>query len=663
MMNKKILLPFALSTLAVFLHGCGGESSKINEDPNKGVSGVTTSTSCNPTASNCVEFILDYPIAGLNFDCSSDTVNHFATKEDGGAASGACKVSDTVSFYFQGKESRKISLGAVKLDDIIKVKDPENRLAPPVIRVIDMARALTGQALPQSIEPSNDTIRVALAIIKIFNGISLEQDDNVKGDIQPIELTAEKKDLLSVLNQDIGVTELKDGSYVNILKPWVDVSSISDNDALLMLNQLLNLSNAGVWQIERPVFKTSSNLTTALPDGFFGCNQEDYAKCMDPKLGTSLIHSMGRAFLLTDRQGYAIGSGSQWKGPATIVKDANGTDIVSAPYMSLSTKVKPSRLQVNAQNAWFNSITQEVNSTSPLQMSVSDNVADNLKITGGKLFNGHTIPGIDSIYRKLLNLKATDPVNTNNLGRWTQTIDARNYSGRVEFYKVNPILSLSKDIFKVESNVKAGEKYYFPLYATLTFRFSEPNLTPIDLGIVIDEHGDIRTDIKAGSTDTDMSGVCGTVQSLNDDGTILDSNNQVQYRVGTATATSFTATDKSFPVRMMFANSKFGFINGTYLGLNLSDASGAKINVNNLISGQSSNINLTSFSGGAATWDNGYARDMFTYVKLYDALESKNNYVPPSIEDREFAKRYFGTVTLRIADQTLPACKAIKIKS
>ena len=30
-MNKKILLPFAFSTLAVLMHGCGGESAKINE--------------------------------------------------------------------------------------------------------------------------------------------------------------------------------------------------------------------------------------------------------------------------------------------------------------------------------------------------------------------------------------------------------------------------------------------------------------------------------------------------------------------------------------------------------------------------------------------------------------------------------------------------------
>ena len=32
-------------------------------------------------------------------------------------------------------------------------------------------------------------------------------------------------------------------------------------------------------------------------------------------------------------------------------------------------------------------------------------------------------------------------------------------------------------------------------------------------------------------------------------------------------------------------------------------------------------------------------------------------------EERELAKRYSGTVSIKIADQNIPACKAIKIKS
>ncbi|EPR8176848.1 hypothetical protein QDS94_003322, partial [Acinetobacter baumannii] len=52
-MNKKILWPFALTTIALMLNGCGGGSSTINEDPNSGTNnGNLTSGSCTPTTSD-----------------------------------------------------------------------------------------------------------------------------------------------------------------------------------------------------------------------------------------------------------------------------------------------------------------------------------------------------------------------------------------------------------------------------------------------------------------------------------------------------------------------------------------------------------------------------------------------------------------------------------
>lgn len=140
-MKKRIIVPFAFSALTLLLSGCGGESSKINEDPTKGTTGVTSNTSCDINTSNCLQFVLDYPIAGVNFNCSSDIVHNFATKFDSNAVTGACKLGDTVSFYVQGEASPKISFGDIKLDEISKLKMPT--LAR--IRVIDMAIALTGK--------------------------------------------------------------------------------------------------------------------------------------------------------------------------------------------------------------------------------------------------------------------------------------------------------------------------------------------------------------------------------------------------------------------------------------------------------------------------------------------------------------------------------------
>lgn len=672
MTNKKVLLPFALTTLVAFLQGCGGESAKINEDPNKGVEGVTANTSCSPTNTDCLPFVMDYPISGLNFDCSSDKVNHFVTKLGSNTVTGACKLGDTATFYIQGKNARKISLGAVKLDDISKIND--SRYPIPRMRLIDLASALTGKA-PTTLDPNDETIRVAIALVKISHSIGLEQDDNALGDIQPTQITDEKKELLSKLTKDIGVTELSSGAYVEILKPWLDVTKVTDEQALTILTQLLNLSNAGVWQATIPFLKAgtiSSSIKTS--DGFFGCNQALYTDCVNAEKGSSLIHSMGEVFLLTDRQGYAIGTGQQWRGPASFLEGK------LYPPLLLITKVKAQKVQINAQNSWLNPLTREINSNQPLRFSLTANAAEDLKFKQGKLINGHTIPGTEYIYRLLLNAKDTDTVNTAHLGQWEQAIDGRAYNGSLEIYKANPPSYLGKDVFKTSANVKTNEKYIFPLYATLIFGFSDssiPDSEKIKLGIMIDEYGNIRTDIKKDATASDMSGNCAKTQSINADGTITDEYGEMQYRIGTTGATSFTATSKSVSVRTILSNPKFGLLNGAMFGLNvgliyqsndIKSIGGAKINVHNLLSdAPQKEITLTDFSEGSniVFWSNTYAYYQAAYINMYDNLKDdteRNKYVKPTDEDRVMAKRWTGPVTIQLANQNTAGCKAVKIK-
>ncbi|USA47186.1 hypothetical protein NDN11_03405 [Acinetobacter sp. C26M] len=662
MMNKKILLPFAFSTLAILLHGCGGESSKINEDPTKGVTGVTSNTSCNVTADDCLQFVLDYPIAGLNFDCSSDKVNHFATKLDGNIVTGACKLGDSVTFYIQGAQSpRKISLGTIQLDNISKIK----LALYPRIRVIDFAAALTGKQA--SLNINDETIRVAMALVKIFQSVGLEQDHNVVGDIQPTAISDEKKQKLSAISKDVGVAELASGEYVDILKPWLDVSPVSNEQAFTMVTQLLNLSNAGIWQADLPIYKAGSDGTVTQtlsgsgvrPDGFFGCNKAVYLDCM--KASSSLLHSMGRFFLLSDRQGYTLGSGQQWRGSASLIGN-----YVTLPYI-LTTKVKPIKMQINAQNAWFNSISQDINSNQPLRLSLTANAVDDVLINQGKLMNGNTIAGTEAVYKQLVKAKDTDTVDSSRLGVWQQTIDGNAYKGTIDIFRVNPASYLDKNIFQTEANVKAGKPYLFPLYATLTFKFNKDTTFPaVDIGIMIDEHGDIRTDIKKDSTSTDMSGNCARTQTKNADGTITDEFGETQYRIGTTGATLFSTNDKSITVRMILSNPKFGMLDGNMFGLNLTETTGAKINIHNLLNGQATGINLTDFSNSTVPWANFYAAAQASYIKVYDELAddtARNAYVKPTDEERALAKRASGTVSIKIADQKIPACNAIKIKS
>ncbi|MGA6138160.1 hypothetical protein ACPER7_17950 [Acinetobacter dispersus] len=652
-MNKRILLPYTLSALTLILNGCGGERANTNEDPTRGI-GVTSSTSCDIKASDCLQFVMDYPIAGLNFDCSSDTVNHFVTKIDSNSVSGACKIGDSVTFYIQGESAKKISLGTVKLENIAKSKTA----TPPFIRLLDIAMGATGK-VPTSLSINDDTVRVAIALVKISQVIGFEQGSNVIGDIQPTEITKEKADQLVRISKNVGTAEFISGEYISILKPWLNLDQINDETALRLLIQSINLSNTGVWLSEAPVLKAgetgAENINVGLPEGFFGCNKEDYSTCVTEK--NNLLHSMGSFYLLSDRQGYIFGYGQQWRGPATIANN-----LVREPFI-LTTKVKPRKMQLNAQNNWFNPISQAIDTDRGLNLSTSNNVAENLLIKQGKMINGNTIAGTAPYYRQLMGLKQTDTVDNSLLGMWEQRIDDQLYKGRIDILRFSPASYLSKDIFKTEVNVDSKQTYIFPLYATLTFKFAETKFEPVDIGIVIDEHGDIRTDIKANATTTDKSGICGTVKSINSDGTITDSNDQIQYRIGTTAATEFSTADKSLTVRMILSNPAFGTVDGAIFGLNLSQGTGAKINIHNLLAGQPSGINLTNFSNNTVVWSNTYAAQQLIYNTTYDKLTDKKDYIAPTDEERELAKRYSGTVTIKVADQNIPACNAIKVKS
>ncbi|MEB6668076.1 hypothetical protein MXM33_13745 [Acinetobacter vivianii] len=670
-MNKKILLPFAVSTLALMLHGCGGESSKINEDPTKGVEGVTSNTSCNVKEDTCLQFVLDYPIAGLNFDCSSDKFNHFSTKMEGNLATGACKLGDTITFYLQGETSaRKINLGSVQLDKITKLKTA----AYSRIRIIDLAMGLTGKT-PASVSEDDETIRVAMALIKILQSQGVADKRNVIGDIQQIEFTKEKKNTLAEISQDVGVNELSSGAYAEILKPWLDVSEITDEQAFALVTQLLNLSQVGVWYAELPLFKAGSNGAVietpnegsgVFPDGLFGCNRDLYTDCLNATdgKGANLRHLMGRFELLTDRQGYILGYGQQWRGNPII------TNNVVAPPLALIGSAKPEKMQVQAQKNWFNVINQEINPEQPLRFMLNNNASEDLLITQGKLINGTNIASTEAVYRQLTKAKSTDPfTNAKDLGLWQQNIDGLTYKGVTDIFKFNSASYLAKDVFTTEANVQSQQRYAFPLYATLTFRFQDASIAPVDLGILIDERGDIRTDIKKDATATDMSGNCAKAEPQAD-GTYLDEFGVTQYRIGTTGGANSSSNDKSVTVRMIFSNPKFGVLEGILLGLNFTslnnkqNISGAKINVYNLLNGEANGINLTNFSDKTVSWLNTHAVYLTSYITIYDHKDTdKSKLIAPTDAERAIAKRYTGTASIKVADQKIPACNSIKIKS
>ncbi len=649
-MNKKLLWPFALTTLAMMLNGCGGGSSTINEDPSSGSNnGNLSSGSCTPTTSNigaedttCLQFALDYPIAGINFDCSSATNFHYATKFSGNAVIGSCKVGDTARFYIQSKDNKKVYLGNVNLDTVGKFTsvNPNTKQSNPIyLRILDLASGITGKT-PASLDKNDETIKVAIALVKIFQSIGVENSDNVIGDIQPTQLTDTKKDQLTKISQSITATEFQNGAYANILKPWLDLDQISDDEAYRLLVQTTNLSNAGVLQ----AFNLFLNSSVILQDYqvFNGCNRATREECFNNTL--NLHHSTDDLYLLSDRQGYTLGYGLQWKGNAIVIDNK-----VQNPYL-LTSKVKPAKLNVNAQNNWLNPVSREVQSTTPLRLSFSNNPSEDLQIYQGKFFNDYALAGTEAFYKSLTKLNTG---NTQHYGLWRQNVDGDSYNGILSIIKSSPISYLERNVFRTSGNVKTGENYIFPLYATLTFNFSDTTIQPVNLGIVIDEHGDIRTDIKPNSTSTDMSGQCATVS----DESLVDSNGVQQYRIGTTAATVNDPlnADQSIYVRMILSNTKFANIDGVMVGLTFVGVSPgpAKLNLFNLLANK---VDSTSIDFDNNTpWYNQYAAAQDSYNKL--------DKVTPTEDDKALAKRKLGTVTIKLADQSIPACKAIKIKS
>lgn len=642
-MNKNFLWPFALTTLAIMLNGCGGGSSTINENPTNGSGGASSSGSCSISNSDCLQFFLDYPIAGLNFTCSSAANQSFVTKATGNIVSGSCKIGDTATFYLQGtKNPRKIELGSVKLDTVSKTQ-PVNL---PRLRIMDMATALTGVA-PASLSQDDPTIRVAMALVKLFQSVGLERGDNVIGDIQPTQVTEDKKNTLNVVIQNITANEWKNGAYASILKPWLDVSQIDNNQAFALVTQLAHLSLVGLYQ--------SDYLTIAYPnflsENFYGCNLNSLVDC--PKNPPNTQHLIGNLFLLSDRQGYTFGYGLQWKGTSTVTSNSA---VLTA--MDIFIKSKATQMIADAQTTWLDPLQIEIKSTKPFRLKTSNNTNEDLLIYQGKLLNDSFIAGRETLYLAATN--STTP-NPQHYALWRQSIGDQNYNGSMDIYKVNPASYLAKDIFKTSKNVTIGQTYIFPLYATLRFQFDTAGISPIDLGIVIDENGDIRTDIKPNATATDMSGQCGLVS----DNILIDNNGVQQYRIGTTGGTESAANDKSITVRMILAGSQLGNLNGIVFGLNANvnqirdnngsvqtiRVSGAKINVANLLQGQTSGANLTTYDNKTVPWLNPYA----FYQQVYNSL--KDISPVPTEAEKALGQRMSGTVTLRTAD-----CYQIKTK-
>lgn len=644
-MNKK-LLPFALTALVAALAGCGGggESANIIPTPNEE---ATTNGSCTPSGANCIEWGLEYPLDGLNFNCSSDTDNNFITLFDlnNGVATGSCLKTDKIDFSIQSFADHKINLGTIKVSDFAAVSTTTQL---PRLSIIDLAKGITGRA-PVELSPNDATVKVAMRLAKLWQVLALDSGRIVDPtDIQPLYITSQMRTALGKITKS---TSPKDADFEETIKPLADLSKISDEQAFATVKKLVNIANAAMYQPEFSLFSTSgsgaSNLSGS--DGLSGCNK---STCTVTDKSTK--HLFGHFMLITDRQGYTFGSGLQWRDTQLKLATSTATTL-GGVNAELIRKVKPVQMTAYPQESWINPLQKQI--TVPYKFNVSDN-SEPLELYQGKLFNDYVIAGKEAFYKLVTGKKEMTSSDYTDLGQWRFNADSESYSGSIDLYKIYPISYLDRRVFKTVDNVATRESYIFPMYANLLFKFTDTTVAPVNVGIVIDSNGNIRTNMQAANNLAmhQTQGCQGDVLGAN----LIDSNGVQQYRLGTLGRTF--VSNKTVSVRMVFADPVFAKVNGALVGVdsrietsangqNSINIGGALLNLENVLASNVGDRGRVSFVNSAdegVKWANTYA----SFQQVYNATNTDE-----TAADIELAKLSGGSVEFSLAD-----CYRVKAK-
>lgn len=621
---NKLTAPLSLSALCALLVACGGESNVIYENPSVKPA-ETTATGCTAsTNSNCMPFVLEYPVAGLQYMCSSDKLNLFRTQTSGNTVTGGCDKTDTATFFLNAGGNARIALGSVAMSNLGQVATD----AQPVhLTLLQLAQGLTGKAA-NTLDSSDATVQVAMKLVQIFQAVSTQKLGNVIGDIQPLTLNSATLAGLNNITSSVGLNEYQNGQYVSLLQPWVDVSQVSDAQALATLKKAINITQGALYQADLPTF-------TSVNQGMIGTSS-----------GIPQQTFIGTFFLMNDRQGYSHGYGIQWRG----VPSQGSTTNTSA--ISLVSTTDPVMMRASTQNSLFSPLTQRISG-----FDFVTTLNETLRLTQGKLLNDYIAAGTEGMYQQVTGTTTTAPAD--QLAVWNMPVATASFSGSADIVKAYPISYLDNRVFKSSTTVKSGV-YYFPLYATLNFKFNPTNgVAPPDvkLGIVIDEHGDIRTDMRAGSAATnDMSGQCGTVSDASA-AQFVDNYGVTQYRIGTLSASNYQPTQQDLSVspRIILSGRAFGDLDGTLLGLTgglvgtsgtTANTAGVKINLYGLYNNANGNINMTDFSNGTAKWVNAYNNYKAIYAQTQASSANGATLTPAELNQ---VSRLGGTASITLA--------------
>lgn len=682
-------LPFAMTALCLMLTACGGGSNNIA--PSGSGTGGTTSNLCASSNASCVDVVFDdTPVVNLNFECG---IYHGVTGNTGVAR---CPLDSTVTFFLKSSTgTRKVTLGSYSIKEVratsasesidtslirIGVKDLAENTTGVTITSLDNTSATTAinlsrfiQSLGLATEPYIDSAPVNR--IFIHNNLKDGSPAKAATATTPAEAAIPGLDILTA---DVTAKDFEDATFETKLKPWLDGQKRS----------LLSATEAKR-RLAKTIFAIKSGVYYSTPVTSLSVLQ-DLGRDIDLGIsGNSTTNVNNRAstavYTLTDRSGASIGYGMQWTGTPTtseaLYKLFTTTNFAkmrlpspaplndgSGNYKDYVGGIDPFTSRFS--NALFNvSSAKFVGDQDDSYQAGSDTGTSRLyedtfekgqtfTFVNGKMFRDLGLFGSSFVYNLYLNQEVKDQTE---LGTWEQRTKtgSRTYSGNASLFKSSAINTyLDPDVWRVKDLVSVGQGYLFPLYATLTFTYSDAYVKECaaqgktcspkqDLNVVFLENGDIMTNFNRSDV-KDAQGVVTTCTGpITKPADLPNSTTaKLDQRIGTVRAaflgTSGSGSEYYFSPSILLSGKNFGALDGVQIGTSVLSPR-VKINIAGIrqLNSGAGSINVTSAepttdtngnvtgSGidniGPASWGNGYNAFIGGYVAAVTAL----------IEDKE----------------------------
>ena len=487
----------SVMALAGALSACGGGSNNL---PDPSISPTTGFVACSDTT-KCIttQFIVDSPVAGLNYTCG--TYNNITDA----TGTVSCENNSNITFFLQSTDAkRKVTLGTYTLKKGVAtlIRITPNDLVPPSTLAIG---TITAGAV--NITQLLETLR------------SPNYSYNPSEPTSRLVLDSTVKDAMNALTKDIAATDMSNGTFIDTFQPILTQlgrTLISKDDATARLNQGLQVLQAGSY------YSSPGLILSGLLGGADVATQATGVATNDKAL-------LG-LYNVIDRSGFLIGQGAEWHGDTTPL-DSSGkpTTGTATAYTLLTngsgfTRLSLSNSTVSAPS-FLNPVNNFVNSNyvwQPEAVTLNTNgfwqpqtntPLGTATFTNGRLIGGTYIVGNNTLWQNVTQPSPAATAPVNEIATWKQANNSNPsyYNGTMTLTKSRSVDSfLDPVVFKTASNVGPGNKAIFPLYATLTFHYTNTtNCTAGCVlgtqGIVILANGNIITDMKQDCSPADAT--------------------------------------------------------------------------------------------------------------------------------------------------------------